>query len=171
MLVKAKQCLYQCSSATRFLTFPYLMLLHCLWFATFHPAAEEQRLSGEGRKSMSGFALQWIKLQSLEWAERWFDSSVGKWGPQAAEQLYHFLCFLLLYHSGQLCLSHGLYHVFPFECYPLVGCTLTQDGICCEFESDESSEGGLWLPEQSSLKHPTATSIQCVAQGHSCQMS
>lgn len=66
MLVKAKQCLYQCSSATRSLTFPYLMLLHCLWFATFHPAAEEQRLSGEGRKSMSDFSLQWIKLQILE---------------------------------------------------------------------------------------------------------
>lgn len=112
-------------------------------------------------------------------AETWFDSSVGRQGPQAAEQLSYFLCFLLLYHNGQLCLPHGLYHVFPREHQPLVRCTLlhlisalTQDEICCDFQADGSSEGGgLWLLEQSSLKHATATSIQCVAQGHSCQMS
>lgn len=161
---------------THSIPFPCIMLLHCLWFATFHSAAEEQRWSGEGRKDVH--VRFCIAIDKSCRAERWFDRSLGRRRPQAAEQLYHFLCFLLLYHNGWLCLPHGLYHVFPCECQALgrhcvlhLISSLTQDGICCDFQSDVSSEEGLWLPERSSLKHPTAPGVQCVAWGHSCKMS
>lgn len=42
-LLKHKSCLYQCSSVTHSLISPCVTLLHCLWFATFHPVAEGQR--------------------------------------------------------------------------------------------------------------------------------
>lgn len=115
-----------------------------------------------------------LSLQSREmiWLPYWKGG-----GPQAAEQLFHSL-FVLLYHTGQLCLPCGLYHIFPCECLPLARHTLlhlisalTQDGICCDVQLDGISEGGLWLPEQSSLKHPAAASVQCIAQGCSCQMA
>lgn len=57
-LLKHKSCLYKCSSVTHSLISPFITLLHCLWFATFHPAAEGQRQSGEGRKSILDLALQ-----------------------------------------------------------------------------------------------------------------
>lgn len=76
----------------------------------------------------------------------------------------HSLYFFLLYRNGQLCLPHGLHLVFPCECLPLASpilhliSALTQDGFCCDIQSDEISEGGLWLPEQSSPKHSAGTS-------------
>lgn len=80
-------------------------------------------------------------------AERWFDSSIGSWGPQAVEQLFIFSVFpYILYHNRQLCLPHGLYHVFPCECQPFLRHTvlhlvsaLTQDENCYDFQLD----GGL----------------------------
>lgn len=51
--------------------------------------------------------------------ERWFDISVGRRGLQAAEQLFIIICASFSYWNGQLCLPHGLYHVFPCECQPL----------------------------------------------------
>lgn len=172
MLVKAQVTslsVFICDS----LTFLCIMLLLCLWFATFHPAGEEPRWSGEGRDVNVRFCIAIdLSLQSREmvWLQYWKGGTTGSWATLSFS--------LLLYHTGQLCLPCGLYHVFPCECLPLARhallhliSALTQDGICCDMQLDGISEGVLWLPEQSSLKHPAATSVQCIAQGCSCQMT
>lgn len=109
--------------------------------------------------------------------ERWFDISIGRWGLQAAEQLFiiicaSFSCIVMEALSAPWsvsCISmwmsalrHTLLHLIS---------ALSQDGICCDFWPDGSSEGGLWFPEQSSVKGPKATGTQCVTQGCCYQVS